>query len=298
LNPTQPGLRIEDLAIQLRNVEEKIITELRSVRNQALQSRVRTVFSTFRNLADNNAGDPTNASTWSMLQFEQQRVADEMFDIIMHANDVRSSYELATGYNTLLATGTAVLKTKGEIFPGFPSSWLDNYFWLQPGMEANYRMVKSQRHQCYPGFNPGFNQSTSSTVPGDWISGNLVRLLANKYVTISTFPCGSTQCNIANKFCFTNTVQCSGGGGTAWHACNWTLGDLGCAAKLAKPAYDADPVVTGIRASMVAIQRASGGNDFDGPNNDPLVAQGKLVDPWVSEPLCGSSAPWAYPQVP
>ena len=49
---------------------------------------------------------------------------------------------------------------------------------------------------------------------------------------------------------------------------------------------------------MKGIQTLSGGNDYDYASNDYLLAQGKYVDPWVDEPSCGSSAPWAYPQQP
>jgi hypothetical protein len=301
LTPTTMSSQMAEILRKLGDVQAAIINEMRTTRNQALKNRSTTVFNVFRDLADNRASDPTNASTWSTLRFEQQAVADQMFDIIMNANDVQSTYELATAYDVVVSTGEAVIKIKGEIWPATPSSWNDHYLWLQPAMLANYRMVGSQRHQCHPGFNPGYNPSTSVTVPGRYAYSDLfAKKIANKWYTMTSFWCGATSCNPGTKVCVTNSnCNIAGGGNTTptTQPCNFQLSDLACATSIAKTAFDNDNVVKVVRESMTAIQKLSGGNNYDAATNDRLLAQLKFVDPWVHEAACGS-APWAYPQVP
>lgn len=303
------------LAQQLQQVQEKIIGEMRSQRNAALQAQTRSVFTLFRNLSDNQRGDPTNAGLWTNLITLQQETADQMFSIATQG-DAASRYELAPAYNALIATGAGVLRIKGEIWPSYPSSWNDFYLWLQPGVQGNYSMVGSQIHECYPGFNPGyspppnnitsFNQWIARMKPGKYRQSALWNAMEGPRLhTVGTalrtcfgvpgstavvsYLCSPTRCpGIAGCQLTHLTTACTSSGKTGTE----------CAAELAKPHFDADPMVKIIRAGSVGIQTLSGGNDYDAPNNNWLLAQGKFVDPWVDEASCGASGPWAYPHVP
>jgi len=294
------GPTLADIANQLSGVQSKIIAQMRSQRNVALKSQARTVFTLFRDLADNGPKDPTNASSWSDLRVEQQLAADAMFDIIVNDDDVTSSYELAPTYNALLVTGTGILRIKGQIWRRSPASWMDHHLWLKAGMEANYTLVGSRKHECYTGSNPGYRpKKNSRLVSGRYRESQLwTQKIANRYITTMTFPCGAEQCNDGNKNCFTGTVNCTGagaGGQGATFACSEARG-LDCAAEIIKPTFDDDSVVQIVRAGMTGIMMLSGGDDGDADSNDPLLDEGKFVDPYVYEPSC--KKPWAYPQVP
>jgi hypothetical protein len=318
----------DDLNQRLQQIQSSIINEMRTQRNMELKSNANTVFNLFRNLTDNTASDPVNDELWTEILGRQQETADAMFDIMMYANDSQSSYELTPAYNSLLATGTNLLDAKKRIWPNFPSSWNDFYIWMQPGMSANYKLIGSQRHQCYPGQNPGYRpRPASGQALVDWLgitkTGKFKdtllwrKKLANKnyVVAIATVECAFTgpseghphHCNPVSSICNTVpteetlnpllkpickvvTVPTS--------PCTASQTPLACAEVLAKAAFDADPAVKLARAGMKGVQTLSGGNDYDWQTNDPLLAQAKFVDPWIEEPSCGSAAPWAYPQQP
>jgi hypothetical protein len=298
-----------DLAQLIRDLQTDVIGEMRSQRNLALKSQTRTVLNLFTDLADNAPADPTNPSMWTDIRGRQQETADAMFDIITNTGDAESAYQLAPAYNVLITTGTGLLKIKSQLWPRTPASWNDHYAWLQPGIAADYTMIGSQRHKCYPGYNPGFSPRPSpfhpnyprweaQTAPGKYRESLLwTKKIANTYYTVATFPCGARICNPGSTHCYTSGTICSGGG-TATNACNYQLSDLDCAAKLAKPTFDADPVVKVIRGAMLGIQKVSGGNDYDWASNDSLTEEGKLVDPWVYEPSCDEAGPYAYPWQP
>jgi hypothetical protein len=296
--PASSGPTLKDLSIQLAGVQTTIVNEMRTSRNRVLQSRTTTVFNVYRDLSDNRVNDPTNDDLWSTLRFEQQSIADQMDDIIRNQNDGQSAYELAAPFNVLIATGIAVMDLKAEIFPGFSASWRDTHEWLQKGMHVNYHMIGAQKHECEPGFNPGFSASRAN-VAGRYHESQLWKRLNNRWFTTMTFFCGATQCNAATKACITST-SCTTGGGAGippTYACG--PGNVGaeCAISLAKPKFDNDAQVKLVRGGMTAIQRLSGGTDYNVDSNDPLVAQGQMVDPWVPAPSCPGH-PIAYPHVP
>jgi hypothetical protein len=299
------------LAQQLQAMEDKIIGEMRSQRNLALQSQTRTVFNLFQNLADNAKGDPTNDELWTEIITLQQQTADEMFNIITLSGDTQSAYELSPSYFTLITTGTGVLQIKKEIWSNFPSSWNDFYLWLQPGVAAGYKLVGSQTHECYPGFNPGYSPIpavSSPTYPawvarmkvGKFKSSSLWNGMEMRWINVGNIlrtcqgvsaivPLYCTPLGCAYPTCPSTPVS---------SACGTPSDPVGCANRLAKAHFDQDGKVKIIRAGMVGIQKLSGGNDFNAATNNGLLAQGKFVDPWVDEPSCGASGPWAYPHVP
>ncbi len=307
---------------QLQAMQDALIAEMRSQRNMALQSSTRSVFNKFTNLSDNRIGDATNADLWTQIYGQQTDTADLMYDIIA-SSDFESAYQLAPAYNALITTGTGVLKIKGELWPSDKSSWNDFYIWLQPAMLADYRMIGSQRHQCYPGYNPGYSPPPTSpaaavlawqlrTKPGKYRDSQLwTKKLENRSIHVETWSitCRTGRaggvitsnwqqtCNPASRTCTSIGTGCWLNSQT-WNACGTGVAPLDCADQKAKAHFDADTTVKIIREAMKGIQTLSGGNDYDFATNDGLLAQGKYVDPWVNEASCGSSGPWAYPQQP
>lgn len=306
---------------KLTEIEAAIISEMRTIRNQALQSNTRAVFQLFRMLADNAPGDPTNASSWSNIVTLQQQTATQMFDIIQSANDAQSSYELTPAYNALLATGANVLRIKKDIWPAFPSSWNDYYIWLQPGMQANYKMIGSRRHECWDGQNPGYRPPPTdsaialavwkvTTQDGKYKQSQLwTKKINNRNIHVETYrlecpgvgrtPVVSTlkrYCNPATRSCpLLYPIDCTST--RTWRACESGVEPLVCADRFATATFDADPAVQITRSGMRALQTLSGGNDFDAPNNNGYLTFGMYVDPWVNEPACGTN-PWGYAQQP
>jgi len=304
----------DDLATQLRAVQAAIIGELRSQRNLALKSDASAVFNLFRNLADNDADDPVNSALWSDIIVLQQTTADAMADIINTTGDSTSASELTGAYSTLIATGADVLRLKGDIDPAHPSSWRDFFAWTQAGINTQYTMIKSQYHQCYPGYNPGYRPRPNTTkpvnpwyatvTPGKYRDSLLWKGYENRWIHVQTqtSQChGSTmsgriRCNPATKSCIGYLTGCVGGGIT-WNACSG-LTALACAEQLAKPDFDGRAQVKVLRASMAALQTLSGGNDFDWRRNNTMMAEGKFTDPYVDEAACTTAGPWAYAQMP
>lgn len=75
---------------------------------------------------------------------------------------------------------------------------MDTYLWLQPAIAANYKLVGSQFHQCYPGHNPGYRPIPSSpSAVLSWLqtmrpgrykdSVPWTQKLANKAVHVETY---------------------------------------------------------------------------------------------------------------
>ncbi|HEX6275941.1 MAG TPA: hypothetical protein VFZ53_23025 [Polyangiaceae bacterium] len=319
------GNKAPSLAQQLRQVEAAIIGEMRTQRNQALKSNASTVFSLYRNLSDNSRSDPTNPSLYNEILTLQTQTAIAMGDIVWYANDPASSYELAPAMNALVATGVGVLRIKGEIWPQYPSSWADYHYWLLGGIQVNYTMVGSLRHECWPGTNPGWRPMPANasqlviwlslTRPGRWEESQLYKYLMNKYIATGPYaelrwgcnrvtiddPGGQIHCNPVTDTCRqdgacryntpSRAVRVSG------HQCG-TVSALDCAEKLAYGRFRDDPTVEIIHASMNGIMALSGGNQASSGSNNSLPASGKYVDPWVNEPSCPASAPWAYPHLP
>jgi hypothetical protein len=305
------------LIAKLQSVQDAVINEMRTQRNMALTSNARTAFDLFRNLSDNAPGDPTNDDLWSSIVTLQQQTANAMYDIIQFSNDGQSAYELGPAYNSLLATGANVLRIKRDIWPAYPSSWADYYYWLQYGMNANYKLVGSQRHQCWPGHNPGYRprphiQSVglsywlNTTQPGLYKQSLLYnKKVANREFRVRQYLCksrGYPEGRIHSMMCNPVSRECSGG---VTQSCTLThnycvagLTPHECAVQLADPVWHADPTVQSTRASMRALQTLSGGNDYDAPNNNGYLYYGMYVDPWVDEPACGAGTPWAYAQDP
>lgn len=288
LNPATPGPTLQQISERLMMTQEAIILEMRTQRNSMLSAGARTALNLFNDLANNLASDPVNTSLWTSTRTQSQTVADQMFDIIVNIQDGNSAYELGPVYNTLLVTGTGVLRIKGQIWPGFPSSWNDHQAWLRAGMAGNYKMIASQRHQCSTGSNPGYlPPPNSATVVGKYNESLLwKKLITNRWMTVRQFPCGSTQCNTWTFQCVSQvTTACNPSGGFNWSACgNLSISDRDCIVMLTKPTFDADGAVKIIREGMIGIQKLSGGNDFQ--FNDGLMSQGKFVDPWVTETSC------------
>jgi hypothetical protein len=308
------------LIAKLQSVQDAVINEMRTQRNMELQSNARAVFDLFRNLADNAPSDPTNAGHWTNILTLQQQTANAMYDIIQFSNDGQSAYELGPAYNSLLAAGANVLRIKRDIWPDYPSSWADYYYWLQYGMNANYKLVGSQRHQCWPGHNPGYRPRPrinsigltawlNSTQPGRYQQSLLYKKkVANRTFLVQRYSCphrinpytAEFHCNPATRTC---TAGPNGMSVTPYCTLtrNWCAAGtspLDCATQLADPVWHADPAVQSTRASMRALQTLSGGNDYDAPNNNGYLYYGMYVDPWVDEPACGSGTPWAYAQDP
>jgi hypothetical protein len=314
----------QDMAAQLRAIQDAVVGELRTLRNDQLQANTRSVFALFSDLADNGRTDPTNDEMWANIRILQQTTADAFYQVLQ-GSDVNSSYSLLPAYNSLLVTGTAVLALKKEIWSGAPSSWNDHYIWAQAGANADYRMVRSQRHQCYPGSNPGYKPPPpktprapyaaweAMTKPGKYKESVLWKKLANKSFHVETWSgqccggragCGTisvkTSCNAATRVCAPAVVSCSSfvPQTRTFAACGDGVSPADCAQQLAKPGFDDDAVVQVVRSGMKGVMTLSGGNDYDAASNNALLAQGKFVDPWTDESSCGSSAPWAYPQQP
>jgi hypothetical protein len=311
------------IAEQLKAVEDAIIGEMRTQRNQALTASMRAVFDESANFLDNKVGDPTNPSMFTDILGRMYEASANMSEIVTPGNDANSSYELAATYNSLIAVGTGILEAKGQVFPDFPSSWGDFFHWLQAAMETDYQMIGSQRNQCfvYANKNPGYRPPPSlfsdpagyatwlvTTLPGPYKNSQLWRKLTNRNIPVATYTCSncgprSTSCpppSTAVMTCNPGTKTCipgtSGACTLVSRQCDASVAPLACAESLAKPGFDADVVVQIIRQGMIGIDTRSGGWDADIASNDPLVAQGKLVDPYVAESSCPSG--WAYPQQP
>jgi hypothetical protein len=309
-----------DLSSQLEGLRTQILQDMKTLRNQELISEVNTVIALYRELSNNHPNDPVNDELYVELLVRQHDTATAMYDIIQSDADVQSSYELAPAYNVLIHAGNNVLRAKEFIHPQFPSRWEDYYLWNQPAIDADYELVGSQRFQCWPGKNPGYRPKPSpfntnaytawmtTTQPGLYKDSQLwTKKLANKGVTVlkKSMTCHGSQgfstsyvCNPGTRKCSWTAISGCIVGPITYRRCAEGTPSLVCADANVQPGWDADPVVKIVRASMTHIQKLSGGNDYDAPNNDALTSQGKIVDPWVNEPACGAGAPWAYPHQP
>jgi hypothetical protein len=308
-----------DINAKLDAIKDEILAAIAQARYDELEAQAEAVFRLFADISDNRPGNATNADDWAEINALQNQVATGMEQIIM-AGSSNGTNALLPGYATLIATGTGVLAIKRELWPSSPvtwSSWGDFYRWLQPGINASYKAIGSQRHMCWDGENPGYQPPplitnpiyplwVSKTAPGKYQNSTMWKRLENRSIHVETWEyfcrCGSgtwqKTCNPVSGTCNTPNPGFILGART-WAGCGTGVSPVACAQQKAKPHFDANAVVKVARGAMKSTQKLSGGNDFDIDTNDPWMQSGGYVDPWIDEPSCSSvNGPWAYPQQP
>jgi hypothetical protein len=320
-----------DLAAAIRTVEGAILAALATQRNQLWKANAQTVFDDFYILSIRGQGDPDNAPLWNLaIQLSKTTVnqyAQMVDDVSAGASsDIDSNYQLAPMFNTLVAAHTGLNKMEGEIFPGFPADWTEYNLYLQRAMNVDYELIGSDNYTCSWLGNPGAGNYTNwifavfGSAPTTYDApsrSQLWRKVMNLNYQVGTYN-GPISGGGPNRDCHTSiqsipeycnpaTATCSqirsgdpsscGFEGPVWvgSAADVAVAQAGGQITI----FDVDNVVQIVKAGMAGIASVGGGNDGTDGASLTLPTMGKLTDPHVFEPKCGSifSLFRAYPVI-
>jgi hypothetical protein len=318
------------LSQQLNDVKVAIINELRTQRNLAWKEEAQDVFDDFAILGFRLRTDPHNetlrSDAWQLSQGALNYYAGLVEAIKDGLNDIKSAYQLAPTFNSLLVVHTGLTRMRAEITPGVRVPWGEFNIYLHRGMQVNYWLIGVRTVVlCWPGFNPGQGQYA--------IAEPSNRLYTNKLYTRSQlwkkkgwgtynyevpssstacdrFICSLITCNYNGVATYPRDCMClspalgplaGNGNACADEAMAWTVDYV------QKNKFWVNGVVKIIQAAMGGtggILKTGGGDDRVDGQNLSLPEQGMMTDPWVDEPLCtnfpgngGAPNPWAYPIV-
>jgi hypothetical protein len=241
-------------------------------------------------LSRRQPNDPTNDELFQAIWYNlTDSTIDQMYTFLRPGTDPTSSYQIASVLNELAAAWIGLNIMKGQIFPGFPSTWGDYQGRLQKVIDLDYFMVGARIAMCYPGFNPGRgNYNISSAVNGYHLNrhffGQLFRMLGNKWVAAGPRRyegawAWTPHCNLKTDKC---QKICEDFSCKVVKALP-TTPYLNTARFNFDPTFSADPVVQIVRAGMRGLMSVGGGNDPGDSPSTAIPAQGMFLDPWVWE---------------
>jgi hypothetical protein len=317
--PSEVEAAATKIVAELNKVEAKIMNHLQAqmfyTQQQgiiSLRARTQTVLDRFEDMASMRTNDPDIQSMRLQTQLTSEEVLTTFAETVTAGLDAEVSYQLAPAFNALLVTHMGILKMRTEITPNSPMPLSFFQTQLRRGMDTNYRLIGTQKQACggvtYPPtrdrgyFIGGSGQLQAPSNSEAYKTSQLfVKKLGNRWTSYLSWPSGAwMDCNLATRQCLAPDFVVGGGGGAqscdnprhsglkpAFQAC------LGKAVgTTVRNAFNADPVVAGIRASMRGMMSlglvtiGTPGGPFPGTD----VARGAYFDPWVLEKTCGTNA--------
>ena len=301
----------QSTAQQINQAVNQLIGYMNRQRDMQWRTAARSAAADLASLSTRQPGDPTADelfnNIWNNLSVSG---IDSIYQELRYANDPATSYETAPLLNVMASGWTGLLLMKGQIFPGFPSAWVDYHQRLQPTMDMNYALAGSQQFLCWPWHNPGRGGYNQTNAPdGQFFNdarsiyrSELFRHLGNRWIEVGRTRAWTPAGYVVSTITYSNPTS---GQGYMWvlPLGNIPITDTATLAtnrerarSLYLPTFEADPNVKIIRAGMFALLSVGGGDEGYDEASTSLPAAGMFVDPWVYEGTsCGPYWGSAYP---
>jgi len=324
------------LADQLQSAVNQLTAYMKTARDQQWASAARSAASDMKSLSTHQPSDPTNQGLWNNIWYNlSTNGIDPMYQVLRSSTDGLSMYQTAPTLNELAASWIGLLLMKGQIWPGYPSTWRDYQGRSQQVADLNYYMVGAKGMFCYPGYDPGRGNYDLAhapmkkiwlgiTVPAASGSYNVYKnsqlwnYLASKYsggtLQILQADCSAVKavditygsgCNVSTTYdtgffprqtCYTYWWGKDRSSNLVLLSDDITTQCLAAGMAKFTAIFEADPVRQIISASQMSLLSLGGGDDGVSDTSTSLPLSGSFVDPWVNEPgMCANYSSKAYP---